>query len=222
MASRALIYQVMSVTPSRLSRYTQLFVGLIAYGIALGLMLAAELGTPAWTVLHEGIAVYLGYSVGRVSIAVSVLVLLLWVPLQQRPGIGTVLNAVVVGLVMDAVLILTGPMDGIALRASVFAGSLFLYAFAVVVYIGARLGPGPRDGLMTGIASRGYSLGAARTVVESVALLAGWILGGTVGIGTALFVVSIGWLIQIMNKFVGRLSWMSGIEESRRSRKSGN
>ncbi|CAN5723435.1 membrane protein [soil metagenome] len=174
----------------------QLLVGLVLFGISLALLVRADLGLAPWDVFHQGLAERTGFSLGTLVIAVSVAVLALWIPLRQRPGIGTLANALLVGLVVDAALVVLPFVDGTAARIALLVGGVLLNALATGLYIVAGLGPGPRDGLMTGLASDRRSIRLVRTGIEVVVLLAGWLLGGSVGIGTALFALGIGPLTQ--------------------------
>ena len=189
-----------------LLRLVQLFVGLIVFGASLALMVRAELGLGPWDVLHQGIAQRTGLQIGWVIIAVSVAVLLLWIPLRQRPGFGTVANAIVVGLAVDATLVVLSTPRSLALRAILLVAGIVANGVATGLYIGAGLGPGPRDGLMTGLALRGYSIRWARTAIEVSVLGLGWVLGGTVGIGTILFAVTIG---PLAHYFIPKLDFSS-------------
>ncbi|MDI1464825.1 hypothetical protein QEZ54_28030 [Catellatospora sp. KI3] len=177
-------------------RLFQLVAGLAAYGVSISLMLHAHLGNQPWDVLHQGIAGHLGVSVGTVLIGMGAVVLLCWIPLRQRPGIGTVANIVVIGLVVDAVNPLLPDLDHLAGRWAFMLGGIVLCGFASGLYIGANLGPGPRDGLMTGLAARRWSLRGWRTLLEVTVVVAGALLGGTVGIGTILYALAIGPLAQ--------------------------
>jgi uncharacterized membrane protein YczE len=149
-------------------------------------------------VLHQGLAERTGLRFGWVVIAVSVLVLLLWIPLRQRPGLGTVSNAVIVGLAADATLALLSTPSSMAVRIGALVAGIALNGLATGMYVGANLGPGPRDGLMTGLAARGHSIRAARTVIEVTVLAVGWVLGGSVGVGTVLFAITIGPLVHVL------------------------
>jgi uncharacterized membrane protein YczE len=180
-----------------LRRLPRLGIGLLVFGAGIGLMVRADLGLPPWDVLHQGIAMRTPLSMGLATVATSFAVLLLWIPLRERPGIGTLANAVVIGLAVDLTLFLVGPAPGLMARWTRLLGGLLLVGIGSGAYIGVRLGPGPRDGLMTGIARRGPSIRLARTGVEGSALLIGWLLGGTVGIGTLVFAVAIGPLVQV-------------------------
>jgi uncharacterized membrane protein YczE len=180
------------VPPPRLRRLAQLYAGLVLYGVSASMLLLAGLGVDPWDVLHQGLSRRLGLGVGTWVLIVGALVLLLWIPLRQRPGIGTISNAIVVGLVVDAMLALVSPVHGLALRIAVMCGGVLLNGIATGAYIGAGLGPGPRDGLMTGLAARGHSIRVVRTCIEVTVLVTGWILGGTVGLGTVLYALCIG------------------------------
>jgi uncharacterized membrane protein YczE len=178
-------------------RLIQLFSGLVLYGISDAMLLLARLGVDPWDVLHQGLARQTGMQTGTWTIIVGAAVLLLWVPLRQRPGIGTLCNVVVIGAVIDLVLTTVPPPDGLAVRIAVLLGGIMLNGVATGLYIGAGLGPGPRDGLMTGLAARGHSIRVVRTGIEAAVLATGWLLGGNVGIGTVLYAVSIGPLAHV-------------------------
>ena len=178
--------------PPRTRRLTQLFVGLVIYGISDAMLLMAGLGVDPWDVLHQGLSRRLGLGVGTWAVIVGVVVLLLWIPLAQRPGLGTLCNVLVVGSVIDGVLALIPSVHGLLARYAVLVAGVIINGIATGAYIGAGLGPGPRDGLMTGLAARGHSIRAARTCIELTVLAGGWLLGGTVGIGTVLYAVGIG------------------------------
>jgi uncharacterized membrane protein YczE len=177
-------------------RLLQLFAGLFLFGVSIALMLSAGLGVDPWDVLHQGVSLRTGIPFGAVVILVSLLVLVLWIPLRQRPGFGTVANAVVVGLAAGFTLAVLPDPNSVAVRWGFLAGGILLNGLATGLYIGARLGPGPRDGLMTGLAGRGLSLGPARTAIEIGVLGIGAVLGGQVGIGTLVYAVTIGPLAQ--------------------------
>ena len=178
-------------------RLIQLYAGLVLYGASMALLIESTLGLDPWDVLHQGLARKTGLSIGTIVIAVSVLVLLAWIPLRQRPGFGTISNAIVVGLAADATLFLLPTAQPLGLRWVFLVSGIVLNGVATGLYIGARLGPGPRDGLMTGIAARGHSVRVVRTGIEVTVLVAGFLLGGTVGIGTLLYAVSIGPLAHV-------------------------
>lgn len=189
-------------------RLGRLYIGLFLFGFSVAMMLEADLGVSPWDVFHQGAALHTIFSIGTITIITSGVVLLLWIPLRQRPGIGTLSNAVAIGLVMDASLALLPRPDLLGVRLGFLIGGIVLNGIATGLYIGAALGPGPRDGLMTGIAARGPSLRAARTSIEIAVLAIGWLLGGTVGIGTVLYALSIGPLAQI---FVPRFTVVPSI-----------
>ena len=178
-------------------RLTQLYVGLALYGFSSALLVKAALGLDPWDVLHQGLSRQTGASIGTWTIAVGVAVLLLWIPLRQRPGLGTVSNAILIGLAIDASLaLIPGPSNQTWQWAFLLTG-IVLNGVATGAYIGAGLGPGPRDGLMTGIASRGHSIRVVRTTLEIVVLALGWSLGGSVGIGTVAYALGIGPLAHV-------------------------
>jgi uncharacterized membrane protein YczE len=179
--------------PGRLLR---LYSGLVLFGISIAVLVAAGLGLPSWDVLHQGLARSTGVPFGGVVIGMGALVLLAWIPLRVRPGLGTLSNVVVVGLVAEVSLAMLPRPEGLAVRVPLLVAAVVLNALATGLYLGADFGPGPRDGLMTGIARRGASIRAARTAIEVVVLSAGWSLGGTVGAGTVLFALVIGPLTQ--------------------------
>lgn len=179
------------------SRIVQLLVGLVLYGAGCAIMVGAGIGLDPWTVFAQGISRQTGIGIGWVTNIVGFLVLLLWIPLRQRPGLGTVANILLVGTSMQATLAVSPAVDGFALQLIVFVAGMVLVAVASGLYIGADFGPGPRDGLMTGLHARfGWPIWAARLGVEASVLLAGWILGGTVGIGTIIFALGIGPLVH--------------------------
>lgn len=181
-------------------RIPQLFVGLVLYGASMALMLRSGLGLDPWDVLHQGLQRTVGLSVGAWVTICGALVLLLWIPLRQRPGVGTVANVLVIGAAMDLTLVvLGGPGSGaLPLRIALAASAIALNGLATGLYIGARLGPGPRDGLMTGLHRRtGRSLRLIRTGIEVTVLTVGLLLGGTVGVGTVAYALAIGPLVQL-------------------------
>jgi uncharacterized membrane protein YczE len=179
-------------------RLAQLLAGLIMYGISDALLVLAGLGLDPWDVLHQGLARLTGIPIGTWSIFVGAAVLLMWIPLRQRPGVGTACNVVVIGSVIDLVLAVVPAPHGLALRWLTLICAVLLNGVATACYIGAGLGPGPRDGLMTGIARRGHSLRAVRTGIELTVLATGWVLGGTVGAGTVLYALSIGPAVHLL------------------------
>jgi uncharacterized membrane protein YczE len=173
-------------------RLPQLLVGIPVLGVGIAMTLQARLGVSPYDVLHQGIAAKTGRSVGTVVIVVGVVILIFWIPLRQRPGLGTVLNTLTVGLVIDLALHVVPEPEMLAARIPLLVAGIVITGLGMGLYIGAGLGPGPRDGLMTGVAAKGFPLWAVRTVLELAALAAGWILGGNVGIGTVAFAFSIG------------------------------
>lgn len=178
-------------------RLVRLFAGLVLFGISMAMMIRATLGVGPWDVLHQGLSLHLPLSFGTIVIVMSGVVLVLWVPLRERPGIGTLANAIVIGLVVDAtLLVLTSPASMPGKWALMVSGVL-VNGLATGLYIGAGLGPGPRDGLMTGFAARGHSVSLVRTGIELVVLAVGWALGGVVGVGTVVFALGIGPLAQL-------------------------
>jgi uncharacterized membrane protein YczE len=177
-------------------RLVNLHVGLVLFGLSVALMVRANLGLASWDVLHQGLAERTGLPIGWVINAVAVLVLLLWIPLRQRPGYGTLANVILVGLFADAALaVLPNPAQFLP-RATLLGAGIVMNAVATGLYVGAGLGPGPRDGLMTGLASRGHSIRAVRTSIELAVVALGWALGGTVGVGTVLYALTIGPLVH--------------------------
>lgn len=174
-------------------RMIRLLTGLVLYGLADAMMIAAAVGVDPWTVFAQGMSNVTGVGIGWLTNLIGLAVLLLWVPLRQRPGLGTVLNILVIGPSIELGLWLIPDLDAIWARVALFAVGLCLLAVASGLYIGARLGPGPRDGLMTGLNSRfGWPLWAARGSVELTVLGVGWALGGDVGVGTVAFALLIG------------------------------
>jgi len=183
--------------PPRTRRLAQLFAGLILYGVSSSMLLLAGLGVDPWDVFHQGLSRRLGLGVGTWAIIVGVAVLLLWIPLRQRPGLGTVCNVIVVGLVIDVMLATIHPVHGLPAQIAVMLGAVVLNGVATGAYIGAGLGPGPRDGLMTGLAARGHSIRVVRTSLELTVFATGWILGGSVGVGTVVYALGIGPIAHI-------------------------
>jgi uncharacterized membrane protein YczE len=175
----------------------QLWAGLGLFGASLALMVEAQLGLGPWDVLHQGIARTVGVQIGWVVVAVSVVVLLAWIPLRQRPGFGTLSNALLVGLAVNGTLDILPTPDPIAARIGYLVTGVILNAAATGLYIGAGLGPGPRDGLMTGLARRGHSIRAVRPAIEVAVGVAGFALGGSIGVGTVVYAVAIGPLVQL-------------------------
>jgi uncharacterized membrane protein YczE len=180
-----------------LRRWSQLLSGLFLFGFSAAMMLRANIGVDPWTVFAEGFNVRWGFSFGWVIVISGLAVLLIWIPLRQRPGIGTILNALLVGPSMEVGLALVETPETLPQRIVLFASGLLMMGIASGLYIGARFGPGPRDGLMVGFNARfGWPMWAVRTGVESTVLAIGWALGGTFGVGTIVFAVLIGPLAQ--------------------------
>jgi uncharacterized membrane protein YczE len=180
-------------------RLPQLLVGLWLYGVSLALMVRGGLGLAPWDVLHSGVIRYLPITLGQAVIVLSFVVLLAWVPLREQPGIGTVLNALLVGTAADATLWMLDAPGSWTARVALTVGGVLLCGLASALYIGAQLGRGPRDGLMTGLARRtGRSLRLVRTLLEVSVVVAGVTLGGVLGLGTVLYALAIGPLTQLM------------------------
>ncbi len=174
-------------------RLAQLLFGLVLFGVGCAVMVEAGIGLDPWTVFAQGISRQTGIGIGWVANIVGFLVLLAWIPLRQRPGVGTIANILLVGTAMQFAIDLLPAPEGFVAQLLVFLGGVAIVALASGLYIGARFGPGPRDGLMTGLHARfGWPIWAARLGVEATVLVAGWLLGGTVGLGTVLFAVLIG------------------------------
>jgi len=180
-------------------RLPQLYLGLVAYGVSLGMMYRGDLGLAPWDVLHSGLTQHFPITIGQAVVIMSFVVLLLWIPLREKPGLGTISNALIVGFSADATLALLDSPASLALRIALMVGGIVLCALATAMYIGAQLGRGPRDGLMTGIARRtGLSLRLVRTGLEVTVVVIGLLLGGTLGLGTVLYALAIGPLTQMM------------------------
>ena len=197
---RALVSRVL-ITPAlprpRLRRLVQLYLGLFLFGLSGAMLIRSDLGATPWDVLHQGLSLQTGLTIGTWSVIIGALLMLLWIPLRQKAGIGTLSNVVVIGLSTDLSLWLLPTTDLVFWRVTLLVGGGLVCAVATGCYIGVGLGPGPRDGLMTGLAARGLSVRLARTLIELTVALAGFLLGGTVGIGTVVFMVAIGPLAQV-------------------------
>lgn len=181
-----------------LRRLVQLYVGLGLYGLSTAMFIRSDLGVDPWDVFHLGVAIQLGMSIGTVIILTGAAVLLLWVPLRQWPGLGTISNVICIGLAADATMALIPELPSLPLRVAMMVAGIVVNAIATGMYIGAGFGPGPRDGLMTGIHARlGWSIRSVRTSIEVSVLLIGILLGGSFGVGTVLYALTIGPLIQI-------------------------
>lgn len=189
----ALAWLTALIPPDRRAyRMVQLQLGLVLYGISDGMILMSGLGANPWDVFHQGLAKHIGLPVGTTVIVVGVAVMLFWIPLRQKPGFGTLSNVVVIGLAMDGAMAWMPTPHAWWLRWGEMLAGILLNGVATGAYIGAGMGPGPRDGVMTGYAARGHSIRVVRTSMEVTVLATGWLLGGTVGIGTAAYAVLIG------------------------------
>jgi uncharacterized membrane protein YczE len=177
-------------------RSVRLLAGLVLFGLAMALLLESRTGLDPWNVFHQGVARHTGLTIGQVTVLSSLALLALWVPLRQRPGLGTVANALVVGPVVDLGIAWIPTAHGAAEQAAFMVTAILASAIATGLYVGAGWGPGPRDGLMTGLAARGIPLGAARAGIELSVLVVGWLLGGSVGVGTVAFALAIGPLVH--------------------------
>lgn len=188
-------------------RLPRLVGGILVLGIGITFTIQAELGVSPYDVLHQGLADLTGLSFGAVVVLLGIAILVVWIPLGQRFGVGTILNTLTVGFVVDAGLRVVDVPGNDALRWTMLLAGIVVTSLGMALYIGAGLGPGPRDGLMTGIAAKGYPLWIVRTVLELTALVVGWLLGGDVGIGTVLFAFGIGplghWFLARLHLGVG-------------------
>jgi uncharacterized membrane protein YczE len=193
-------------------RLLQLYIGLWLFGMSGALQVRSDLGLDPWDVLHQGIAEHAGLAIGTVAIIVGAVVLLAWIPLRQLPGLGTISNAILIGVSMNVTLQWLPHVHQLPWRIADMLGGIVLCGVATGMYIGAHFGPGPRDGLMTGIAARGFSIRRVRTSIELTVLAVGWVLGGTVGIGTVAYAVSIG---PLAHYFLPRLTVPAHVEGTR-------
>jgi uncharacterized membrane protein YczE len=182
--------------PELRRRLPRLLAGLVLCGMGIAAMVAADLGLGPWDVLHQGISERTGLPIGSVVILVGVAVMLCWIPLRERPGLGTVLNAILIGVVVDLTLLWLDTPANLWGPWVLMLGGVVAFGAGSGFYIGAGLGPGPRDGVMTGLARRGWPVGVVRTAIELSALGGGWLLGGTVGVGTVVFALGIGPLVH--------------------------
>ncbi|MFF2552822.1 YitT family protein [Nocardia sp. NPDC058058] len=188
-----------------LRRLVALYVGLWLYGWSMAVMLRAALGLDPWDVFHQGVAGNVSVSFGTVVAITGAVVLLAWIPLRQKPGLGTISNVVVISIAVDVGLTVLPAIDGLPLRIAAMVAAVLLNAVASVLYIGAGMGPGPRDGLMTGLVRRtGRPVWMVRTSLEVTVLAIGWVLGGSVGIGTLVYAFGIGPLIHLLIPYVDR------------------
>ena len=185
----------------RVRRFLQLYPGLLLYGFTAALLVEARLGLDPWDVFHQGIAVKTGITIGVATIVISAVVLLLWIPLWQRPGVGTISNGLLIGLAVDASLAVLPTPDAMWVRIVFLVVGILFGGVATGLYIGAGMGPGPRDGLMTGLAARGHSIRVVRTGIEVSVLVLGYLLGGSVGIGTVLYALTIGPIAHVTIPF---------------------
>jgi len=189
-------------------RFVQLFVGLFLYGASTALQVRAVVGVSSWTVLTQGLENVVPWSFGVITVVSSGVILLLWIPLRQKPGIGTLLNALAIGPSADLVLWLVPEPSGVVARIGLFAAGLVLLAVATAFYIGAGFGTGARDGLMVGLHQRlGWPIWLARTLVEVTVVIVGWILGGDVGAGTVIAAFAIGPMVQPLMPYFRRFPW---------------
>lgn len=179
-------------SPDAANRIVRVLAGLMLFGLAIALMVRGNLGLPPWDVFHQGIAERYDLGMGVVVIGVGAAVMLFWIPLRERPGFGTIANIVVIGSAIELFLWLIPTSTELWIRVPEMILGALLFGPGSGLYIGAGLGPGPRDGLMTGLARRGMPVAIARTFVELVVLALGWLMGGTVGIGTIVFAATVG------------------------------
>ncbi|MBU3066747.1 hypothetical protein KO481_35175 [Nocardia sp. NEAU-G5] len=190
-------------------RLLALYAGLWLYGFSMAVMIRAGLGLDPWDVFHQGVARHVPVSFGTVTALTGIAVLLAWIPLRQKPGLGTVSNVVVIAVAVDNGLRWLPHPHNLGLQIGAMAAAVLLNAVATVLYIGAGMGPGPRDGLMTGLVARtGWSVWPIRTSIEATVLLTGWLLGGSVGVGTVVYAFGIGPLIHLLIPLVNR--WLPG------------
>lgn len=179
-------------------RLARCIVGLASFGLGISMFVTAHLGLAPWDVFHQGVSAHTGIALGWAIEIVGFLLLLLWIPLRQRPGVGTILNALEIGLVVNLIGNHLPSTDRLIPRLAYVVGAVVVIAVGSGLYIGAGLGTGPRDGIMVGLAARGYSVRVTRTVLEAIVMVAGMALGGHIGIGTLAFVVGIGPLVHIL------------------------
>lgn len=198
-----------------IGRAAALLTGLSCYGLSMAMMVRAELGLDPWDVFHQGLSRHTPMTIGVASAVVGVAVLLAWIPLRNKPGVGTVANVVVIAITVDAALAVLHSPQSMPARVALMLGAVMLNAVATVLYVGAGLGPGPRDGLMTGLVARSrLSVRLVRTSIEATVLAAGWLLGGGVGVGTVVYALGIGPLVQLVLRMtpvpvLARSGWAS-------------
>lgn len=178
-------------------RLVQLLTGLVLWGISMAMMIKSAIGVSPWDVLHQGIALHVPLSFGQIVIAVGAILLVIWVPLRQWPGVGTVLNVLVIGISADVALLLMSAPESLPAKVALMVGGVVVNGIGGALYIGTHLGPGPRDGLWLGLVSRtGWSVRLIRTIVEVTVVVVGFLLGGTLGIGTVVYALAIGPIVQ--------------------------
>ena len=188
-----------------LTRGALLLLGLAGYGFSMAMMVQAGLGLDPWDVFHQGLSRHTGMTIGVASAVVGLVLLLAWIPLRNRPGIGTIANVIVIAVTVDAGLTVLAAPESMPARVALMLAAVILNAVATVLYVGAGLGPGPRDGLMTGLVARtGLSVRLVRTAIEATVLTAGWLLGGSVGVGTVIYAFGIGPMVQLVLRLTPR------------------
>jgi uncharacterized membrane protein YczE len=203
-------------------RCTVLIVGLALYGFSMALMVRAGVGLDPWDVLHQGFSRWCGISIGTAAAIVGVVVLVGWIPLRNKPAIGAVANVAIIAVTVDASLALVPSPGSLAVRIPMLLSGVALNGVATVLYVGAGLGPGPRDGLTTGLATRtGWSVRSVRTLIEGGVLVVGWLLGGTVGVGTVVYAAGIGPILQLLlwatpDKLLARSGWAATVSARHR------
>jgi uncharacterized membrane protein YczE len=201
-------------------RIARCIAGLALFGVGISLLIDANLGAAPWDVFHTGVSELTGWPVGTIIIVTGIVILALWIPLKESPGLGTVLNAFEIGLVVGVALPIIPEPEALIPRIAMMLGGVVIIAIGSGLYIGAGLGPGPRDGLMTGLVVRtGLSVRLVRTSIEATVLTVGWLLGGTVGVGTVLYAFGIGPLVQLFvritpNSVLARSGWASAAAAS--------
>jgi uncharacterized membrane protein YczE len=189
--------------PTYAERLARCVFGLGLFGLGVAMLIDADLGAAPWDVFHQGVAERIGWAVGSVIVVTGLLLLVLWIPLRQRPGVGTLLNALEIGTVVNLTLPIVPDPEQMIPRVILMTGGIVVIAVGSGFYIGAGIGPGPRDGLMLGLRDRGLSVRAARTLIEVSVLVLGIVLGGTAGVGTVAFAIAIGPLVHV---FLPRLT----------------